>query len=47
MNIERGKKGVSFDRVMDVLRELGIRMQLDVPAEVAPQPADAHNRQAG
>ena len=47
MNIERGKKGVSFDRVMDVLRELGIRMQLDVPGEVAPQPADAHNRQAG
>jgi transcriptional regulator with XRE-family HTH domain len=47
MNIERGKKGVSFDRVMDVLRELGIRMQLDLPAEVASQLAGARNTQAG
>lgn len=46
MNIERGKKGVSFDRVMDVLRELGIRMQLDVPAEVAPQLARSRKTQA-
>jgi len=45
MNIERGKKGVAFDRVMDVLRELGIRMQLDVPAEVAAQLAHPRNKQ--
>jgi len=45
MNIERGKKGVAFDRVMDVLRELGIRMQLDVPAEVAAQLAHPSNKQ--
>lgn len=47
MNIERGKKGVSFDRVMHVLRELGIRMQLDVPAEVASRLAPTQNEKAG
>ena len=33
MNIERGKEGVALGRVMQVLRELGIQVQLDVPPE--------------
>lgn len=47
MNIERGKKGVAFDRVMAVLRELGIRMQLDAPADVASRLTEARTTQAG
>jgi len=35
MNIERGKEGVALGRVMQVLRELGIQMQLEVPPEAA------------
>lgn len=37
MNIERGKRSVGIGRVMDVLRELGVRVQLDVPPEVRKQ----------
>lgn len=34
MNIERGKQSVGIGRVMDVLRELGVQVHLDVPPEV-------------
>lgn len=33
MHIERGKEGVALGRVMQVLRELGIGVCLDVPSE--------------
>ena len=33
MNIERGKEGVALGRVMEVMHELGVRLQLDVPPE--------------
>lgn len=36
MNIERGSGGAALGRVMDVLRELGVRIHLDVPLELAP-----------
>lgn len=36
MNIERGKEGVAFGRVMEVLRELGVRVCLDVPEDIVP-----------
>jgi len=37
MNMERGKEGVAIGRVMQVLRELGVRIHLDVPPDVASE----------
>lgn len=47
MNIERGKEGVSIGRVMELLRELGVRVQLDVPPDVAPQVAQSLRGETG
>jgi len=47
MNIERGKDSVGIGRVMDVLRELGVRVHLDVPPEVAAQVEQALGRESG
>ena len=47
MNIERGKGSVGIGRVMDVLRELGVRVHLDVPPEVAAQVEQALGRENG
>lgn len=46
MNIERGKAGVGIGRVMDVLRELGVRVHLDVPPEIARQAEQALRAEA-
>lgn len=47
MNIERGKDSVGIGRVMDVLRELGVRVHLDIPPEVAMQVEQALGRDHG
>lgn len=36
IELERGKSTVQFGKVLDVLRELGIRLIADVPDTVAP-----------
>ncbi len=47
MNIEHGKGSVGIGRVMDVLRELGVRVSLDIPPEVAAQVEQALGRKIG
>lgn len=47
MNIERGKEGVALGRVMQVLRELGIQVQLDVPPEAVQAVRKALGEDAG
>ena len=47
MNIERGKEGVALGRVMQVLRELGIQVQLDVPPEAAQAVRKALGEETG
>lgn len=47
MNIERGKEGVALGRVMQVLRELGIQVQLDVPPEAVQAVRKALGKDAG
>lgn len=37
MHIEHGKEGVAIGRVMDVMRELGVRVHLDVPPGITRQ----------
>lgn len=47
MNIERGKEGVALGRVMEVLSELGVRVQLDVPPEAGEAVRKALGREVG
>ncbi|MGE8232910.1 MAG: helix-turn-helix domain-containing protein, partial [Stenotrophomonas sp.] len=35
-NVERGKDTVQIGRVFELLRQLGIRVQLDLPVELPP-----------
>ncbi|MEN5207173.1 helix-turn-helix domain-containing protein [Stenotrophomonas terrae] len=35
-NVERGKDTVQIGRVFEVLRQLGIRVQLDLPVDLPP-----------
>jgi len=44
MDVERGKPTVQFGKVLDLLRELGIRLFADVPESVATQPAAKRSR---
>ena len=36
-NVERGKDTVQIGRVFEVLRQLGIRVQLDLPVDLPPE----------
>lgn len=47
MNIERGKEGVALGRVMQVLGELGIRVQLEPPPEAAEAVRKALGKESG
>lgn len=47
MNIEHGKGSVGIGRVMEVLRELGVRIHVDVPPEVRQQVEQALRPEAG
>ncbi|APP83001.1 helix-turn-helix domain-containing protein [Xanthomonas hortorum pv. vitians] len=40
-NVERGKDTVQLGRVFELLRQLGIQVQLDLPMEL-PAPVDKH-----
>ncbi|PPT74057.1 MAG: transcriptional regulator [Oxalobacteraceae bacterium] len=40
-NVERGKDTVQLGRVFELLRQLGIQVQLDLPVEL-PAPVDKH-----
>ena len=44
MEVERGKPTVQLGKVLDLLRELGIRLFADVPESVATQPAAKRSR---
>jgi hypothetical protein len=35
-NVERGKDTVQIGRVFELLRQLGIRVQLDLPVDLPP-----------
>lgn len=35
-NVERGKDSVQIGRVFELLRQLGIRVQLDLPVDLPP-----------
>ncbi|MGE8279570.1 MAG: helix-turn-helix domain-containing protein [Stenotrophomonas sp.] len=39
-NVERGKDTVQIGRVFELLRQLGIRVQLDLPVELPPSTAE-------
>ena len=39
-NVERGKDTVQIGRVFEVLRQLGIRVQLDLPVDLPPPERD-------
>ncbi len=39
-NVERGKDTVQIGRVFELLRQLGIRVQLDLPVELPPPERD-------
>ncbi|NJC32501.1 y4mF family transcriptional regulator [Xanthomonas arboricola] len=41
-NVERGKDTVQLGRVFELLRQLGIQVQLDLPVEL-PAPLDKHS----
>lgn len=47
MNIERGKASVGIGFVMEVLRELGVRVHLDVPPGLQAQVEQALQAEAG
>lgn len=36
-NVERGKDTVQIGRVFELLRQLGIRVQLDLPVDLPPE----------
>jgi transcriptional regulator with XRE-family HTH domain len=39
-NVERGKDTVQIGRVFELLRQLGIRVQLDLPVDLPPPERD-------
>lgn len=43
-DLERGKGTVQLGRVLDVLRELGIGLQLDLPAGIEEVPASSSTK---